>query len=123
MGKVVYNACFGGFSISKECAEKMAELGNDEAKEILADYHKRQFERPTSGFSPFSSMWYGYLRETPRHDETLVKAVEALGAEASGSHAKLEIEELPPNTLYRIDEYDGSESVMTQSTYDWILCP
>lgn len=22
-------------------------------------------------------------------------------------------------TLYRIDEYDGYESVMTQDTYDW----
>jgi hypothetical protein len=33
--------------------------------------------------------------------------------------AALRIAELPAGTLYRIDEYDGSETVMTQDDYNW----
>jgi len=31
----------------------------------------------------------------------------------------LQIRELPEGTLYRIDEYDGRETVMTQDEYTW----
>lgn len=38
----------------------------------------------------------------------------------SESHGdKLVIRWLPPGTLYRIDEYDGAESVMEMGSYDW----
>lgn len=54
-----------------------------------------------------------------RDDPVLVQVVEELGAGASGRHARLGIAELPAGTLYRIDEYDGMESVMTQDDYEW----
>jgi hypothetical protein len=32
MTKVVYNACFGGFGLSKKAIEMLAEMGHKEAK-------------------------------------------------------------------------------------------
>jgi hypothetical protein len=53
-----------------------------------------------------------------RHDSILVQVVEELGEKANGMCAKLAIEEV--SGPYRIDEYDGSESVETPGSYDWI---
>jgi hypothetical protein len=49
----------------------------------------------------------------------LVQVVEELGEKANDSFADLYIVELPAGTVYRIDEYDGRESVMTNDDYDW----
>lgn len=56
-----------------------------------------------------------------RHDLALVHVVEELGEAASGMFAKLAIFELPDGASYRIDEYDGYESVMTPDDYDWTI--
>ena len=58
-------------------------------------------------------------RDIPRHDPALVEVVEELGKEANGMCADLAIAEIPKGTKYRIDEYDGNESVMTIDDYDW----
>ena len=100
--KVVYNATYGGFSISRACAVRMAELGNKEAAEMLAE--------PT---------YYGYLEETPRHDLALVQAVEELGESANGSVASLCVRELS-GRRYIIREYDGSETVVEPEDINWI---
>ncbi|HIE82772.1 MAG TPA: hypothetical protein EYQ00_02510, partial [Dehalococcoidia bacterium] len=98
--KVVYNTCFGGFSISRECAEWMADHGNKECIAMLAEELADELE------------FYGGLDNTPRHDAILVLAVEHLGTKrASGSHAALEVYELE-DTRYYIDEYDGTETVV-----------
>ena len=55
----------------------------------------------------------------PRHDKDLVAVVEELGKEASGSCADLVIAEIPGN-IYRIDEYDGYESIETPDSMEWI---
>lgn len=60
--------------------------------------------------------WYG--SDVERHDPALVQVVEELGDKASGRFAKLRIAEV--SGPYRIDEYDGFESVETPGTYDWI---
>ena len=106
MNKVVYNADFGGFSISKKCAERMAELGNQEAKELLKEESVGRF--------------YGYIYDTPRHDPTLVQAVEELGASANGRNANLQVYSLVNGTKYLIREYDGSESVIEPEDLNWI---
>jgi hypothetical protein len=49
----------------------------------------------------------------------LVQVVEELGDKANGRCAKLRIAEVPAGTLYRIDEYDGFESVETKDSYEW----
>ena len=95
MVKIVYNTCYGGFGLS------------DAALEL---YEKLTGERRD---------WHG---DFVRHDPYLVQVVEQLGTEAaSGPYAELAIYELPEGTRYRIDEYDGMESVMTQDDYIWIV--
>lgn len=102
--KIVVNRCFGGFSISKECAEYMASLGDEQAKAELEEYKQSNF-------------WYGYGYTEgfddgyPRDSETLVKAVEELGAKANGASAELEVVEIPDDVKWEIDEYDGVETI------------
>ena len=48
--------------------------------------------------------------ELPRHDPALVQVVEELGEEANGRNACLSVEEIPGNR-YRIEEYDGIETI------------
>lgn len=93
--KVVYNACFGGFSLSPKAVTRYWELKGEAEPEG----------------------WYN--RNVDRADPILVQVVEELGDEASGSFANLQIEDVPAGAKWRIDEYDGSESVMTQDAYEW----
>lgn len=107
MFKVVYNDCYGGFSISKKCAERMAELGNQEAKERLQKYKED---------------WYGGLYATPRHDPVLVQVVEEMGEEANDRYSELKIKVLRFGNKYIIEEYDGEETVLEPEDKDikWI---
>lgn len=50
-----------------------------------------------------------------RTDPYLVQVVEEM------KPVDLRIRELPEGILYRIDEYDGAESVMTLDDYDWSI--
>ena len=102
--KVVYNSCYGGFSISLACANRMAELGNKEAAELIT--------APAGRF-------YGYLEETPRHDPTLVQAVEELGTAAEGRTSSLCVHEISGHK-YIIKEYDGAETVVEPDDIKWI---
>lgn len=100
MLKVVINKCYGGFGISKECCERMAELGSKEAKQKLEDCEK--FD---------NGHWYCNI-SVPRHDKRLVRAVRELGEKANGEFSKLEIVEVyVPDVPYTITEYDGYERV------------
>ncbi len=93
MAKIVYNACYGGFGLSAEAEKRYAEI---------------------KGIPKCP-----YDRDIPRNDAALVQVVEEMGDSASGDCAKLRIYELPDGLHYRIDEYDGIESVMTRNDYDW----
>jgi hypothetical protein len=112
MTKVVYNACFGGFSLSNEALDRMAELG--------------YIMEPNLNYDPKCSDWYNrtqkyntYDGDISRHDPILVQVVEELGEKADGAGAKLAIKEV--SGPYRIDEYDGNESVAEPNSYDWII--
>jgi len=107
--RVVYNACFGGFSISKECAEFMADRGSRECIELLE-----------SSVHPGDETFYGYLWDTPRHDGILVLAVEHLGEAASGDCSALTIYDLQGDR-YNIREHDGSETVVEPSDIKWVV--
>ena len=99
MLKVVINKCYGGFSISLDCAKRMAELGNNEAKQMLKSYE-------------IDNHWYGFLYKTTRHDKRLVQAVEELCKKANGPCAELVIEKVyVPDIPYTITDYDGYEQV------------
>ena len=100
MNKVVYNACFGGFSISLTAMKWLAENGRDEIKAIAV---KCLRESPNEKFG-------FHFCDIQRHDPDLVRCVETLGYVANGWCANLEVRELKGNR-YRITEYDGSEDV------------
>lgn len=93
--KVVYNGYYGGFSLSDKAVARYWEL---------------------KGTKPPKD-WYS--RNVERDDQLLVQVVEELGKDACGSFAHLLITDVPAGTKWRIDEYDGSESVMTIDEYEW----
>jgi hypothetical protein len=83
--KVVINNCYGGYCLSKKAYEYLG-LGWD---------------------------GYGYNYSENRSNPELVKCIEELGEEASGSCADLIIETIymdELNELYLLD-YDGNESI------------
>ena len=92
MTKIVYNACFGGFGLSKKAIARYTEL---------------------SGISEFN------VYVLSRTDPFLVQVVEELGEKVNTAFSHLLICELPAGTKYRIDEYDGNERVFTIDDYEW----
>lgn len=140
MTKVVYNACYGGFGLSREACKRYWELQGKEVWIENGDFMGMftvwlvpPEERITLvGAKNWSSMslterlaynkkhseqtWYDH--NVDRHDPILVQVVEELGEKADGYYAKLAIAEV--SGAYRIDEYDGSESVKQPDGYDWI---
>lgn len=93
MNKVVINCCFGGFSLSNKALE----------------YLEENFGISTDEYS-----------DMERHHPALVATVEHLGDNASGRYANLQVINIHGNQ-YRVEEYDGSESIITPDTgYEWV---
>lgn len=113
MPKIVYNARYGGFSISEAAVRRGREISGDPKwGGVLKGEQYSDGQLCTSHFNMFG-------REIPRTDLVLVQVVKELGAAANGACAELRITDLPSGTLYRIDDYDGNESIETKDTYDW----
>ena len=115
MTKIVYNSCFGGFGLSPVAMKRYAELAD-------LNYSETVYEGTMSKF--FAGMQdkdgeYVSERDLPRTDPILIQVVEELGKKANTRFSDLRIIELAPGTKYRIDEYDGSESIMTVDDYEW----
>lgn len=107
--KIVYNACFGGFSVSRKAATRLLEMGDTEIA--------KQLENAKDKSGVFHDHFYTDLA---RHDPRLVQVVEDLGEEACGPFADLKIAELSGNR-YFIDEYDGNESVQEPDDINWTV--
>lgn len=110
MTKIVYNDCYGGFGLSKIAVQRYSDLAGLDLK-FVEDKYWGHWELPSGD--------YWYASDLSRIDPILVQVVEELGEEADGSAASLQIYELPEGTQYRIDEYDGNETVMTKDDYEW----
>jgi hypothetical protein len=113
--KIVYNACFGGFGLSPVALKRYAELAD-------LSYSEEVYEGAMTKF--FASMHdkngeYVSERDLSRNDPVLIQVVEELGKKANSRFSDLRIIELAPGTKYRIDEYDGNESIMTVDNYEW----
>lgn len=95
--KIVINACYGGFGVSKE---------------FLKAYN-----------IPYTKTSYGtfYANESvERTDPRLIEFIETNGSEmASGPYSRLVVREIPKGTLYRITEYDGYEGIETADSIGW----
>lgn len=144
MTKVVYNACYGGFSLSKEAVQRYWDIKGQQVwievdkecpflglwtvwlvppEERLKEKHGGDFyamsmdERIAYNKAYSAQTWY--YNNVDRHDPDLVQVVEELGDKANGEFAKLRIEEV--SGPYRITEYDGYETVETPFGCDWII--
>lgn len=125
MYKVVYNACYGGFGLSRKAIEWLAEHTTDlELKNYLKE---KLIDESKSFIGTALEFWPDYIRaeigswfDDKRHHKDLVAVVEALRSEANGPCANLAIKEISEKQ-YRIDEYDGFEDVITQNGRDWIF--
>lgn len=143
MTKIVYNACHGGFSLSEAGLLRYAELKGltlypdrsgkysglttywtvpPEARPTELEgeaWHRASQEERIAANKAYSAATIS-SREIDRADPALVQVVEELGADADGAHARLRVAEVPTGGKYRIDEYDGAESVETPDSYDWL---
>lgn len=139
MKKIVYNTCFGGFGLSPLAQQEYAKLkgitlyfykqteysysgGIDTYIKVLdiENYNNFTTQAFTKNYGDkFSSYEKGtfYYPDISRDDTDLVTVVEKLGKLANGSCTNLAIATVEGK--WRIDEYDGSESVETPSSYDW----
>lgn len=90
MNKVVYNDCYGVFSLSEQAIKWL--------RKNYPDYLEGSCSR---------------------HDPRLVECVETLQGKASGKYARLRVATIEGN-IYRIDNYDGQEHVVEPQDLNWI---
>ena len=85
--KIVLNKCYGGFCVSSKVYEKMG--------------------------VEYDGYGYRFNEEGFRTNPKFIEAIETIGEkESSGKYARLMIVEIPDDiTDWRINEYDGYESV------------
>ncbi len=99
--KIVINTCYGGFGLSREATQYMADHGHTAAKDFLAWEETQKWDYSFSGCE--------------RNDPILVEAVELFGKGAAGQYAELRIVEIPDDVEWEITDYDGRESVREPS--------
>lgn len=136
MAKVVINAQYGGFGISKEGMQRYCEIKNipcwiEEDKKFtsmgiftcwIVPPEERIEEKEGEAFYAMSmedriaynkarSAQELYYREIPRDDPALVQLIEEDADRYSGRHATLKVVEIPDDVEWEISEYDGYEHV------------
>lgn len=123
--KIVINTCFGGFSLSDEAVKWLETNAKDKKlREFLAKERQKaskmsENERWGATIEEIMESGLKYDFRLPRHHKDLVKVVETLKDKASGGCAQLCIAKINGD-LYRIDGYDGAESVIEPDDYKWV---
>jgi hypothetical protein len=115
MTKIVINGCFGGFGLSTKAMQRYAEIKSWTYK-LNGEIGSFQFDQVVDDKGEEISDY-----DISRTDPALVQVVEELGKEANGWAADLCIIELPAGTKYRIDDYDGNESIETEDDILWTI--
>lgn len=121
MHKVVYNNCFGGFSLSLKAIEWLEENCKDNElrnfiKSLRLAGEEYSFASKDECLCYNVSDWL----DKYRHHEDLAAVVEALGSDANGPCTSLGITVIS-GKRYRIEKYDGAEEVVTPEDSDWIF--
>ena len=119
MTKVVINTCYGGFGITDEAMKMYLERKGIPYKMVKSEFstwNHEYFEKA----DPNQEQEVPDTFDLERDDPVLIEVIEELGLERSaGPYAKLEIEDIPKGTLYRIEEYDGREWIEYKDSVDW----
>ena len=128
--KVVYNNTYGNLSLSDEAIDWL----NNNARQELADFIK---ERQNYYHTNSSNSWLKSLTNEcsfisdaildnfqrngiKRHDEDLVRCVEALGERVNGNKfSDIRVAEIESNQ-YLIENYDGKETVREPKDLNFI---
>lgn len=121
MHKVVYNNDYGGFSLSLKAVDWLeANCSDNELRKFIKTTRNKLLPSLSKESKEILCYDISDWFDDKRHHKDLVAVVEALGADANGPCASLEICGIGGNQ-YRIDEYDGAENVVTPEGCDWIF--
>ncbi len=142
--KIVINSCYGGCSLSPKGEQRYLELKGQKSyfykqSEYNWQNGKTEFTRIDNIDDVPGLFFYcttydqgASIPDYPedifhscglkRSDPILVQVVEELGAESFGKCANLEIVDIDKGRWFKIDEYDGYESIQYRDIDDdWIL--
>lgn len=129
--KIILNKCYGGFDVSKEAYMLYAKKKGLELYQYASDFvnFKKCIYKKTNDETLFKNYfikdmgdnieisnedyekYHLYLDDEHRQDPILIEVIEELGEKASGRFGRLEVVEIPDNWYYKIDEYDGVETI------------
>lgn len=129
--KIAINRCYGGFGISNEAMKRLIQMGAACIESSRQrDWEKDDFYRFNvhigDGFFIANG---GFLSGVVAHkkkvytlksdyeirtDLDLIKVINEMGAAANGRFAELAIVEIPDGIAWKIDDYDGIETVREQ---------
>lgn len=119
--KIVFNRCYGGFSLSMKAVEWLENNATDESLRTYiknckdSDYHTSAFKEQLLCYK------VSEFFENGRHHKDLVAVVETLGKDANGANADLGVTTISCNQ-YTIENYDGAEDVITpDADKQWIF--
>ena len=142
--KIVINTCYGGFSLSPKGERRYLELSGQNA--YFYKQSKYKYTHFINDFIRIDNMEdFPYIffycttydqgkiisdypnnifnsRDIKRNDHALVQVVEELGEESFGKCAKLKVVNIKKGRWFKIDEYDGLETIQYRDIDDeWIL--
>ena len=123
--KVVVNRCFGGFGLSDKAVERYGELIGKKIN-CYTDSNDGKYYKSKDGGKLLNHFLfsdkdvvsrkeadglYFSCYDLKRDDPVLVQVVEELGEEANSWASALEVVEIPDDVDWKIDDYDGQESI------------
>lgn len=142
--KIVINSCYGGFSLSPKGTKRYLELNGQNA--YFYKQSKYSYRDGIKEFIRIDNIEYvpdlffyctthdqgkvisGDLKDCfhssdiKRNDPALVQVVEELGKESFGECAYLEVVDIEKGRWFKINEYDGLETIQYRDIDDeWIL--
>ena len=132
--KLVINTCYGGFHLSPKALKRYLELKGKNAyfyQQTKYEYRNgiNEFTRiynidsingdlfikcTTIDYEKVTNTYQSRHfeeRSIPRNDKHLIQVVEELGEEANTTVSRLTIVEIENGRWYKINEYDGYESI------------
>lgn len=120
--KIVYNDCYGGYSLSDKAINWLSEYGSERTKQFITRKRSEANEKTINDSTKIFYVMDALRHFLKRHDPDLVAVVKALGKEVNGTFSDLAIEEIDGD-MYNIEEYDGKETVVTPEDICWTVIP